>query len=126
MLSLEIKDTEVRVKSNIAVTRIFYEIGKYNVDVVSRVDCDTLETVADFFINLNREKATRYTPEIFKRFYTKNGLSDEVKDLEIQTSSYGSLKTDEIRYLIDELEESKKVVEYLKTFFKINPDRKEE
>lgn len=78
-----------------------YEIADYTVKVISR-DCGLR------WITI-REGKKEYLPTI----YCRDDMEGNVLGFEIQTTSYGSLPTDEIKKMVEALETAVEVAEIL-------------
>lgn len=97
----ELKLTLTSVK-NIADKKVeLYEIADYTVTVVSN-DCGSR------WITI-RENKSEYLPAI----YCRDDMEGNVLGFEIQTTSYGSLPTTEIKKMVEALEMAVEVVEIL-------------
>lgn len=82
-----------------------FEIGRYTVKEI---------TYEGGYKSIEVRKATKgYTPEI----YCIDDLDGNILGFEVQTTSYGSLRTNEIRKLIIALEEAAQVAEILTAKF---------
>lgn len=83
-----------------------YELGGYEVTVT------TYDSGLQY-INVRTDKQNRYQPEI----YPREDMADNVIGFAIQTTSYGALRPDEIRKVIEAMEEAIEVVNVLTKAF---------
>lgn len=84
-----------------------YEIGSYSVKVVTYPD-------GSHYITVRKEVGSDYLPDIYCRVNDDNG---DVLGFEIQTTSYGALLPEEIKKMIESLNEAVEIVETLEKHF---------
>lgn len=82
-------------------------IGNYSVKVVTYPD-------SSHYITVRKEARSEYLPDIYCRVNDDNG---DVLGFEIQTTSYGALSSEEIKKMIESLNEAVEVVETLEKHF---------
>lgn len=82
-------------------------IGNYSVKVVTYPD-------SSHYITVRKEVRSEYLPDIYCRVNDDNG---DVLGFEIQTTSYGALLPEEIKKMIESLNEAVEVVETLEKHF---------
>lgn len=112
MLKMNLVETIVRKTEEYIRTANIYDLGIYKViDIYIEYPDYTLSNIEI----LIEDKNSRYIPEI----YSRREMDGTITDFKIQTTSYGSLKVDEIEEVIKYLNEAKEVVETLKKFFNI-------
>lgn len=85
----------------------FYTIGKYKVEVSIHT---TSYGVERKHISVTKDYSERYLPAIY---FTGRRFGKDVNEFEIQTTSYGALKPEDIQKVMEGYEQALKVVSIL-------------